>query len=68
MQEKLKNPLFYGENRTAAHSDHKYYVSEAEFAQNIQSLKKRWTASGSSGMQKIWRRRQKDFIKWTQTA
>lgn len=40
MQEKLKNPLFYGENRTAAHSDHKYYVSEAEFAQNIQSLKK----------------------------
>ena len=40
MQNKIKNPLFYGENRIAAHSDHKYYVSEAEFVQQIQSLKK----------------------------
>ncbi len=40
MQNKIKNPLFYGENRIAAHSDHKYYVSEAEFVQDIQSLKK----------------------------
>ncbi len=39
MHEKIKNPLFYGENRIAAHSDHKYYLSEAEFVQNIQSLK-----------------------------
>ena len=40
MQNKIKNPLFYEENRIAAHSDHKYYVSEAEFVQQIQSLKK----------------------------
>ncbi len=40
MQNKIKNPLFYGENRIAAHSDHKYYVSEAEFVQQVQSLKK----------------------------
>ncbi len=40
MQNKIKNPLFYEENRIAAHSDHKYYVSEAEFVQDIQSLKK----------------------------
>ncbi|MDE6911790.1 MAG: DUF4981 domain-containing protein [Lachnospiraceae bacterium] len=40
MQNKIKNPLFYGENRIAAHSDHKYYVSEAGFVQDIQSLKK----------------------------
>ncbi len=40
MQEKIKNPLFYEENRVAAHSDHKYFVSEAEYAQNVQSLKR----------------------------
>lgn len=40
MQEKIKNPLFYGENRVAAHSDHKYFVNEAEFVQNTQSLKR----------------------------
>ena len=40
MQNKIKNPLFYEENREAAHSDHKYYVSKAEFVQQIQSLKK----------------------------
>jgi len=39
MYEKIKNPLFYEENRAPAHSDHKYYVSEAELVQNIQSLK-----------------------------
>lgn len=39
MWEKIKNPLFYEENRAAAHSDHKYYVSEAELVQNVQSLK-----------------------------
>lgn len=40
MQEKIKNPLFYEENRIAAHSDHKYYVNEAECAQKMQSLKR----------------------------
>lgn len=40
MQEKLKNPLFYEENRVAAHSDHRYFVSEAEFVQNVQSMKR----------------------------
>jgi beta-galactosidase len=40
MQEKIKNPLFYEENKIAAHSDHKYFVNEAEFVQNIQSLKR----------------------------
>ncbi len=40
MQNKIKNPLFYEENREAAHSDHKYYVSKSEFVQQIQSLKK----------------------------
>ncbi|MDE7273263.1 MAG: DUF4981 domain-containing protein [Lachnospiraceae bacterium] len=40
MQEKIKDPLFFEENRIAAHSDHKYFVSEAEFAQNVQSLKR----------------------------
>ncbi len=40
MQEKIKNPLFYEENRVAAHSDHKYYISEAELVQNVQSLKR----------------------------
>ena len=40
MQEKIKNPLFYEENRIAAHSDHRYYVNEAEFAQKMQSLKR----------------------------
>lgn len=39
MRDKLKSPLFYEENRIAAHSDHKYFVNEAELAQNIQSLK-----------------------------
>ena len=40
MQEKIKNPLFYEENRIAAHSDHKYYVNGAECAQKMQSLKR----------------------------
>ncbi|MDE6622011.1 MAG: DUF4981 domain-containing protein [Lachnospiraceae bacterium] len=40
MQEKIKDPLFFEENRIAAHSDHKYFVSEAELVQNIQSLKR----------------------------
>lgn len=40
MQEKLKNPLFYEENRVVAHSDHRYFVSEAEFVQNVQSMKR----------------------------
>ena len=37
--EKIKNPEFFEENRIPAHSDHKYYTSEIEFAQNLQSLK-----------------------------
>ncbi len=39
VQDKIKNPLFYEENRAAAHSDHRYYVSEAELVQDVQSLK-----------------------------
>ncbi len=40
MWEKIKNPLFYEENRVAAHSDHRYYTSEAELVQDVQSLKR----------------------------
>ncbi len=40
MQDKIKNPLIYEENRVAAHSDHRYYVSEAELVQKVQSLKR----------------------------
>ena len=40
MQEKIKDPLFYEENRVAAHSDHKYFVNEAEWIQNVQSMKR----------------------------
>lgn len=40
MQEKISNPLFYEENRVAAHSDHRYYAGEAELAQDVQSLKR----------------------------
>jgi len=49
MQEKIKDPLFYGENRIAAHSDHKYFVDEAEFVQNVQSLKQ-----SLDGVWKFW--------------
>ena len=40
MQDKIKNPLFYEENRVAAHSDHRYYGSEAELVQEVQSLRR----------------------------
>lgn len=40
MWEKIKNPLFYEENRVAAHSDHRYYTSEAELVQNVQGLRR----------------------------
>lgn len=40
MWEKIKKPLFYEENRVAAHSDHRYYMSEAELVQDVQGLKR----------------------------
>ncbi len=36
---KIKEPGFFGENRVSAHSNHKYYANEVEFAQNTESLK-----------------------------
>ena len=63
MQEKMKNPLFYGENKIAAHSDHKYYVSEAEFVQNIQSLKKSFDGIWKFRYAKNIEESPKDFYK-----
>ena len=60
MQNKIKNPLFYEENREAAHSDHKYYVSKSEFVQQIQSLKK--TLDG------VWKFHRMASTKMIQTA
>lgn len=37
---KLANPNYFQENRLPAHSDHKYYVSEAELAEDKMSLRK----------------------------
>lgn len=39
MQKKIRDPLFYEENRVAAHSDHKYFVNDAECVQGVQSLR-----------------------------
>lgn len=30
--EKVKDPTYYGENRVAAHSDHRYYGSVEEWS------------------------------------
>lgn len=37
---KLANPHYFQENRLPAHSDHKYFVSEAELAEDKMSLRK----------------------------
>ena len=37
---KIKDPGFFEENRTKAHSDHRYFTSEIDFAQNRECLRK----------------------------
>ncbi len=36
---KIKDPGFFGENRVAAHSDHKFYADEIELIQKIEGFK-----------------------------
>lgn len=39
MLQKLKDPAFFGENRVKAHSDHKFYANEVDFARKVESFK-----------------------------
>ena len=37
--EKVKDPTYYGENRVAAHSDHRYYGSVEEMEQHVENFR-----------------------------
>ena len=37
---KIKDPEFFEENRIKAHSDHRYFASEIDFAQNRECFRK----------------------------
>ena len=37
--EKVKDPSYYGENRVAAHSDHRYYGSVEEMEQHVENFR-----------------------------